>query len=250
MADMYYTKSDDSGIIQASEKARQTFKYMWRELNWEGRRIIPALDLACVKVAFSQQFEDMEEPVVEHMWINDIYFDGENITGILINDPETLTNVQNGDQVQVPVSQISDWLLASQGKTYGGFTIHHMRSEMTPEELKTHDDAWGLDFGDFNNIEVVYQQTEHPENLVEHPMSINMHDSFVEFLQQYPEQISLTDDEGFTLLHRETIAGNRTSVEILLEKNADTSRKTNSGKTALDYARIMGWDHITPILEA
>ncbi|WP_220399524.1 DUF2314 domain-containing protein [Filimonas effusa] len=141
---MYYTKSDDQGIIDASEKARETFKYMWRELSWEARRIVPALDLACVKVAFAQQMEDSDEPVVEHMWINDVYFDGEQIGGILINDPETLTNIDNGDAVQVPLSQVSDWLLSSRGKTYGGFTIHQMRSEMRSEEREAHDEAWGL----------------------------------------------------------------------------------------------------------
>ncbi|WP_220399523.1 ankyrin repeat domain-containing protein [Filimonas effusa] len=108
----------------------------------------------------------------------------------------------------------------------------------------------GLDFGDYNNIEVVYQQTEHPENLTEHPMSINMRERFREFLQQYPAEISQADNEGFTLLHRETIAGNRTSIEILLEKGADKGLKTHNGKTALDYARQLNWTHIIPLLEA
>ncbi|MEZ0131787.1 YegJ family protein, partial [Flavobacterium sp. LBUM151] len=89
-------------------------------------------------LAFIQEIED--ETIVEHMWINDINFDGEKIYGILVNDPDELTNVQNGDEVEIPINQISDWLFASQGKTYGGFTIQAMRSEMSETERAEHDE--------------------------------------------------------------------------------------------------------------
>jgi ankyrin repeat protein len=50
-------------------------------------------------------------------------------------------------------------------------------------------------------------------------------------------------------LHKETIAGNKTSVELLLQFNADRHSQTNSGKTALDFARQIGWTHLIPLLE-
>ncbi|WP_415326500.1 hypothetical protein [Chryseobacterium sp. MMS23-Vi53] len=44
-----------------------------------------------------------------------------------------------------------------------------------------------------------------------------------------------------TLLHRETIAGNLTSVEVILKSGVDSgvnkNLKTNNGKTALDFAK-------------
>ena len=43
----------DPELLQASESARQSFKYFWRELSWERRRIVPALDLAMVKLPFT-----------------------------------------------------------------------------------------------------------------------------------------------------------------------------------------------------
>jgi len=250
MADnsIFYAKGDSPEMIQAFEKARNTFKHFWRELSWEARRIVPGVDLACVKVAFAQQFPDEDEPTIEHMWINDVYFDGDYVSGTLINDPESLTNVKNGDAVTVPLEQVSDWLILSMGKTYGGFSIHQLRSTMSPEERASHDEAWGMDFGDYNNIQVVRDQDTHPEHLVEHPMSINMKDGFVKFLQDYPQEMTNADEQGYTLLHRETIAGNSTSVEVMLQQGADTSRKTNSGKTALDFARQLGWEHIIPLL--
>ncbi len=247
--EIFFARGDSPEMINAFKKAQDTFKYFWRELSWEYRRIVPALNFACVKVAFSQQFEPGEDPVVEHMWINNIDFDGEIIKGILVNDPGELTNINNGDAVEIPVDQISDWLYACNGETYGGFTIQVMRSQMDEEERMDHDNAWGLDFGDFNNISIVYEEKEHPENLIEHPMSKNMKDSLVDFLNKNPEEISKPDESGSTLLHRETIAGNLTSVEVLLSQGADRTKTNNEGKTALDYAKQLNWEHIIPVLE-
>lgn len=236
-------------MIAAFEQAQNTFKYFWRELSWEYRRIIPALDLACVKVAFTQNIDGDAEPLVEHMWINEIDYNGERISGILINDPNELTNVRKGDDVAIPLEQISDWLFASQGKTYGGFTIHAMRAAMSDRERAEHDEAWGLDFGDYNDIEIVYQQKENPEHLAEHPMSRNMKESLIGFLKENPDELHARDVEGYTMLHRETIAGNLTSVEVLLDQGAERMKKTDNGKTALDFARQLQWEPLVALLE-
>ncbi|PXY46106.1 DUF2314 domain-containing protein [Flavobacterium hydrophilum] len=243
---IFFADGESPKMIDAFKRAQETFKYFWRELSWEYRRIIPGLDVACVKLAFTQEVDN--ETIVEHMWINDINFDGEKIYGILVNDPDELTNISNGDEVEIPLNQISDWLFASQGKTYGGFTIHAMRSEMTETERTEHDDTWGMAFGDFNDIQIVSDQKEKPENLIEHPMSINMKESLIEFLKKNPEEINKKDDLGYTFLHRETIAGNSTSIQVLKDSGADINAKTNNGKTALDFAKQLNWEHLIPLL--
>ncbi|MFX8102449.1 DUF2314 domain-containing protein, partial [Acinetobacter baumannii] len=54
-------------MILAFESAKSTFKYFWRELYWEYRRIVPALELAYVKCAFIQEYlEDKNEPLIEY----------------------------------------------------------------------------------------------------------------------------------------------------------------------------------------
>lgn len=264
-----FTDGQDPKMIEAYEKARETFKYFWREQSWENRRIIPALDLSCVKASFSEKDAETGEDIVEHMWINEIDFDGETVSGFLINEPNKLTNIKAGDYFEIPLSEISDWLFAitpdvkkpkglsklfssSESplpRTYGGFTIHKMRADMPENERKEHDDAWQLDFGDFNDILIVNGQKEHPENLTEHPMSKNMNGEFQKFFQEYPEELTNTDENGLTLLHRETIAGNLTSVKIALEAGADKNARSGKGKTALDYAKQLKWEHIIPVLE-
>lgn len=243
---VFFADGENPKMIEAFKKAQETFKYFWRELSWEYRRIVPGLDVACVKLAFTQEIDN--ETVVEHMWINDINFDGEKIYGILVNDPNELTNVENGDEVEIPINQISDWLFASQGKTYGGFTIQAMRSEMSETERAEHDEAWGMDFGDYNDILVAFEQKEKPENLIEHPMSINMKESLLEFIKNNPNEVISKDDLGYTFLHRETIAGNSTSVEVLIESGADINAKTIHGKTPLDFAKQLNWQHLIPLL--
>lgn len=266
---VFFADGSDPKMIEAYKKAQETFKYFWREQSWEYRRIIPGLNVSCVKAAFSQESQDADEPIVEHMWLNEIDFDGDRVKGFLINQPNDLTNIEVGDYVEVPLHEISDWLFAitpmvakPKGlsklfsstseplpKAYGGFTIQKMRSDMSASERKEHDKAWGLDFGDYNDIEVVNEQKEKPENLIEHPMSKNMKEDFITFLKEYPDEMTNADESGLTLLHKETIAGNLSSVEVLLETGADKYIQANNGKTALDYAKQLNWEHLIPALE-
>ncbi|MFP3831871.1 DUF2314 domain-containing protein [Chryseobacterium sp. SIMBA_028] len=265
---IFFADGNDPEMTKAFKKAQETFKYFWREQSWEYKRIIPGLNVSCVKAAFSEKNE-AGETIVEHMWINDINFDGDTVKGYLINEPNDLKSVEVGGYFEIPLTDISDWLFAitpsvqkPKGlsklffssteplpKTYGGFSIQKMRSDMSDAERKEHDNAWQMDFGDFNDILIVNKQKEEPENLIEHPMSKNMREKFVEFLQQNPDDIQYIDEDGLSLLHKETIAGNLTILKVLLESGADKNIQSKAGKTALDYAKQLNWEHIIPVLE-
>ncbi|SEC25610.1 Uncharacterized conserved protein YegJ, DUF2314 family [Tenacibaculum sp. MAR_2009_124] len=245
---VFYAQQDEL-MKQASLDAQTNFKYFWRELYWEQRRIVPAHDFAMVKVPFQQKFSREKETLVEHMWVNNISFNGEVITGELVNQPNRLTNVDKGDIVTRKIDEIGDWMISIKGKTYGGFTIQVMRSGMNDQEREHHDTTWGLDFGDYNEVLLVYEQKEKPENLAEHPMSKNMTEKMSEFLKDNPEELTIIDDDGLSLLHKEAIAGNKIGIKILLEQGADKDIKSGSGKTALEYAEAMGWEHLIEVFE-
>ena len=245
---IFYSESGNPAMLEAFQKAQASFKYFWRELSWEARRIVPALNLACVKIAFAEPTEDADAPLVEYMWINDVAFDGDIVSGTLLNDPEALQQLQAGDMVQAPLAQVSDWLFYRDDKSYGGFTIQLMRSQMDAAERAEHDKAWDLNFGDYNEVLVVADQLEQPENLIEHPMSLNMKDSCVKFLQEYPQEAVSVDEAGFTMLHKEAIAGNRSMVEVLVQAGADPHQPAHNGKSALDFARQLDWPHLLPVL--
>jgi uncharacterized protein YegJ (DUF2314 family) len=247
MSKQIYNAENDAKMQQAIAKARETFKYFWREQSWEFNRIVPALNLAIVKVAFTQG-DTPTGSETEYMWIGDVDFDGVTVRGTLMNEPAYLTNIKSGDAVAVPTEEICDWMFAISGRAYGGFTIHAIRETLNKSERAEHDAAWGLNFGDSSNVLVACEQEKHPENLIEHPMSGNMKDGLVKFLQEQPENIKSADASGYTMLHRQVIAGNKACAEVLINAGADINAETADGHTPLDFARKLAWEHIIPIL--
>ena len=102
-------------LMQLSyQKARGTFRYFWREIAWERRRIVPALDLACVKAPFSDGGPKTgDSPQVEHMWLSEVDFDGEFVSGVLgnslnwaliRNDIEAMFGKANAEEKLLPLS--------------------------------------------------------------------------------------------------------------------------------------------------
>lgn len=269
MAQVYLTSDDDAEMQAAVEKARSTFRYFWREQSWEYRRIVPGLDMACVKAAFQDPPESAKRKGadgVEHMWLAEIRCNGKDVTGRLLNSPNWLTSISEGDEAVIPLKGISDWMYVIQGRAYGGYTINLLRSRMSKRERAEHDGAWGLDFGDPNEIKVIPDDWsgEKPKGFIgrlfggrpkpvdpdqEHPMAVNMGDSLKTFLKTDPQNASSADDEGFTMLHQLVMAGTTVGVKTLLEHGADPNVKTNNGMSALGLARALGWRSVFDLLK-
>lgn len=275
-APVFLNPDDDAEMEQAFKRARQTFRFFWRELAWEYRRIIPALGVACVKVAFSDPPDaqtDRKTPSVEQMWISDIEFDGQHVFGTLINKPNWLTTVHEGDHVKIRPTQVNDWMYSINDKVFGAYTVNLMRSRMGRKERADHDAAWGLDFGSPDDIRIVpsdyvnekakpggffsrLKKDSTPTPTVaevaakEHPMAINMKSSFEEFLKEDPTAITTTDDRGFTMLHQLALAGATGCVELLLKHGADPNGRAKNGLTPLQLAKSLGWKQTIAVLEA
>jgi uncharacterized protein len=225
----------DPGLAEASVRARSTFRYFWRELSWEYRRIVPAIDLAAVKFAFA------DGDAVEHMWVGDVVFDGELVSGALMNEPCRLTNIREGDVVALPLDRVEDWMLTMDREVFGAFTVNAMRARMKQKERRAHDEAWGVSFGDPGEVRL-------PSTEDDHPMALNARGSLVAHLVSHPEDVTATDDRRFTILHRESLAGNGKLVAVALEHGADVRAVTRGGKTALALARGLGWSSVEEIL--
>jgi uncharacterized protein YegJ (DUF2314 family) len=261
---------DDPAMQQAYEAARQSFKYFWRELSWERRRIVPGLDMSMVKLPFTDGPRTDGHGEYEHMWIGDVDFDGETLSGNLLNSPNWLTSVREGDAVRAPFSRLRDWLMTADGQAYGGFSVNQIRARMGSKERKEHDDAWGLDFGDPATARLEIHRegnakrgflsglfggraksSDQPERFRDHPMCVNM-------LEKYDAQIAgdptlardvLDEETGFTLLHTEALAGNLGMVKLLIAHGADAGKKTAAGRTAAELARGIGWPEIADYLD-
>lgn len=246
---VFLFKSGDPEMEAANQSARRSFKYFWRELTWDRRRIVPALQVACVKAAFYDDEELSEDSIVEHMWLSEIDFDGHSIRGVLLNSPNELKKYQEGQAVEIPFGLIGDWLYSFAGKAYGAYTVNLMRARMSEEERDHHDELWGMEFGHPESIELSPHGDALDQPEKDHPMALNMAKSFKDYLDDNPGDINLADEKGWTMLHRQAMAGNLEIVETLLSYSADVEAKTEHGDTALDLAKRMGWSSIVEALE-
>ncbi|WP_372720272.1 DUF2314 domain-containing protein [Novipirellula sp.] len=290
MAQVYLTADNDPEMRAANERARRTFRFFWRELSWERRRIIPGLDLACVKVPFEDppELRSAESGEgVEQMWLGDVDFDGRSVSGTLLNSPNWLKSISEGDEAKFPGKALSDWMYVIHGRVYGAFTVQVLRAKMSAKERQQHDNAWGFDFGDPEKIHVVPPEwftdksdaqpdsseqaksgffgkllgrsTKKPPSPIppadlqlvssmEHPMAANMADSLTEYLQQNPEQVHTKDDRGWTMLHQQALAGTAIGVAILLKHGADPNAVTANGVSAMQLAKSLGWKKVVDVL--
>jgi uncharacterized protein YegJ (DUF2314 family) len=258
---VFLADNSDPEMQRAYENARATFRYFWREIAWERRRIVPALELACVKAPFldgEQRTHSRDTPEVEHMWLSDVDFDGQVVSGVLMNAPNWLKTIKEGDPARLPLGQISDWMYAISGEVFGAFTVNLLRSRMGRGERQEHDNAWGLNFGDPTRIRVAPEPNKggllkrwfgkRQADTGEHPMSENMAASLKEQLAKDPSLVSATDDRGWTLLHQEALAGSAATVKVLLAAGADPKAVTKHGMTPMQLAKSLGWDNVVALL--
>ena len=151
-------EGDDPQMNQAYKRARSTFKYFWRELMWERQRIVPAMVMSNVKVCCEDSPEQSQQHGngAEHMWIGEVGFDGKAISGTLLNQPNWLVSYTEGQQVKLPANKISDWMYVyADDKVHGAFSVQVLRFKMGKGERKQHDAAWGLDFGDADQVRII-----------------------------------------------------------------------------------------------
>lgn len=235
--------NSDPEMQAAYSRARETFRYLWREVTWDRRRIIPALSMAAVKAAFSDPKKPgaKEDPEVEHMWLTGVDYDGEFVSGELVNVPNELKSVQQGDTLQVPINELSDWMYVLSDEVFGGFSVNLMRARMSAKERKSHDAAWRLNFGDPSAVRVRTEQECHE-------MDVALVPSLREHLAQNPDAVSATGHRDWTLLHHNAAAGNADAVSVLLQAGADRHAKTDNGVTPLQFAQALGWHAVAELL--
>lgn len=253
--------ANDPEMQRAYKSAQDTFRYFWRELTWEQRRIVPGLDMAMVKAPFTDGPRTDGNSEYEHMWVGDIGFDGDSVSGTLLNAPNWLTSVSKGDEVSVSFSRITDWMMTCGGRVYGGHTVNLMRARMDRSARAQHDQAWGLDFGDPSDIQIeIHRQpkpkkglfaglfgkatSEASEAFSDHPMCKNMMPKVEAQLKADPSFASFIDEKGWSMLHHEALAGNLGIVALLLLHGADPSARTPSEHTAADLASKIGWSEL------
>ncbi len=78
----------------------------------------------------------------EHIWVSDVRREGDMLIGKLANSPE-LEGHSLGEEVKVPLKDVSDWAARVDGKMQGHYTTRVLLSQLPPEEA----DAIKQNFG-------------------------------------------------------------------------------------------------------
>jgi uncharacterized protein YegJ (DUF2314 family) len=245
----------EARLERAAEAARQTFRFFWRELSWNYRRIHSEVELAIVRVPLPTGLPASEGPAHELLWMGDIRFDGDLITGTLLVQPQQVPGVDAQALLRIPLGEAVDWLYAADGIVYGAHTVQVARAAMSDEEREAHDQAWGGDFGDPEHVRL-WPEHHGPQlpldaldDAPEHPMSTLVVSEMQKSLRDRPEEMSRADLNGLVPLHREALAGNLAQVRLLLAAGANRDARTPAGLTPLDLAQRMGWPRVIEALQ-
>ncbi|MBC8064979.1 MAG: DUF2314 domain-containing protein [Chlorobia bacterium] len=113
---------DDPEMNKAIQKARDTLNSFIAELKKQGNREF------AVKAGLSTP-----EGGIEHIWIDDPVYDGNQFKGKLGNEPLRLKDVKLGDPIVVEREKVSDWIIMDGEKMTGGYTAKVL---MEREEAK------------------------------------------------------------------------------------------------------------------
>lgn len=232
--------SDDPDLLKASRGARKSFRYFWKQVSYDFYRVVPALDVACIKLAFTDDEADPDAQV-EHMWVGEIDFDGVSIRGKLLNDPNWLKSVSAGDVVECKVDEIGDWMCVLDGKVYGGYSVQVIRGRMKPSERADYDKAWGYDFPPPEEV-LVPPATPEFESVIA--------TLYTEQLEKDAATAESKDAVGRTPLHHEALYGRAATVRVLLKFGADPDLRCDRGWSPREYAESVGWTEVADLLKS
>lgn len=240
MSKVYFADNNDPFLEVAIAAARETFRDFWKEAAMDFNRIIPALELAAVKTTFTDNPDDPDSPV-EQMWLNEVYFDGKKVRGVLLNQPNWIQSVSEGDPVEFPLNRLTDWMYVINSKAYGAFTVQAMRANMGFFARRKHDKAWGLTFPKPGDSWPVVDTSGIERGIAE---------NLAEAVAEQPNICTDSDDQGQTHLHKESLRGRLPTVQVLLDKGADVNAKCARGWTPLRYAMVLDWKDTMALLES
>ncbi len=84
---------------------------------------------------------------VEYFWLIDLTQNGDKLSGVVNNRPETVRNVEKGQTIAFRKSDVVDWMYFDKGKMIGNFTACAMLSKESVQTRASFRREYGLDCG-------------------------------------------------------------------------------------------------------
>lgn len=245
-----HPSAGDDELDAAAARALKTFGYFWREMTWEKHRVQKGVDLALVKALLT------DGPDHEFLWVSDVNFDGESLTGSLDSDPLTITSMQAGRTVEFSLADVYDWMYVREGNVFGGHTLDVLRGRMNDQERADHDATWGYEFSKPGIVNVIpssnaQRSTTKPDAAIDHPMAGHLAKALTEKLANDDgvDVNQLQNADGVSLLHQMVLAGSASTVKVLLDNGADAQQLGPNGMNAAQLAQMLGWTHLVRLVQ-
>jgi len=116
---------DDETLNSAKSQARETVHLLLAALA------SPQTNQTDVTVKKEFQLPDKSS---EHLWLNNLTYDGNLIHGEVANEPAHLESVNIGDKTSVSPKDISDWKFLEDNVLVGGYTIRVFYDRMDDKQ--------------------------------------------------------------------------------------------------------------------
>lgn len=97
----------------------------------------PSQTYFSIKKPFAYEEEGVKS--YEHIWLDQVSWDGEFFHGNIANEPLNTKEVSLGQKIKIKKDDISDWMIIDGGILKGGYTIRALRSRMSDKEKKDFD---------------------------------------------------------------------------------------------------------------
>lgn len=164
LAGLALTACDNKKIAEDAYKGldkQEKEKVELDSISNEARRTFDDFKLALsMKDSTMTNFFVKEEFVVkegdrtrqEHLWIRDVYQDGDVLKGIVDNQPVATKEVKANDTVVIDDKKVSDWMFYKTepndtvAKIIGGYSVKYMRSKLSEAEKKEFDKQYQAKF--------------------------------------------------------------------------------------------------------
>jgi len=116
--------NDDAELADATRRARAEVNQLINALN----QPLPGQRECLVLVAIT------DDRKVEHMWLNHLQFDGAAFHGRIAGEPVTISTVRQGQNWSVAPGNITDWVIRTDTKVIGGYTLRILESRLSGDE--------------------------------------------------------------------------------------------------------------------
>lgn len=238
-------------------------------------RFIAALaDPKRAQSSFSVKVSVQDGEHIEHVWVSKVLYRNGKFLGKIGNAPARVSGVAIGDEVSLPMREVSDWMYVDNGRLVGGYTLRVLRDGMSDEErhkfdrsvpFVVTDDVVASDplvqlLDSIGNAEyetllsILTRQPDYAnrsskvavENLwgdmeleTQDPLRYAVHHGdakAVEILLRHGANPNARDDYLATPLHEAAMRGHSEIIRLLMKHGADVDARNTIGVTPLKTA--------------